>query len=218
MLTSLLLLLAVTQTPDGVLFQCQTNGARVVYLAGDFNEWARNQGGRITDPQFAMSGPDPHGVWRKTVRLDPGTYRFKFNLNGEPTGWFAPDSIEERDADGNAILRVRPGGEVLVRSARNPAWRARQSQRGVLFQLYAPEAHIVYLAGDFNGWAGHRDGLVFDPSFAMSGPDSEGVWRIEMPLRPGRILYQFVIDGDRWIPDPNAVENDGQNRSILVVK
>ena len=36
-----------------------------------------------------MSGPDTNGVWRKVVKLDAGTYRFKFNLNGEPAGWFA---------------------------------------------------------------------------------------------------------------------------------
>ena len=36
----LLAVLAVSRADDGILFQCQTNGARVVYLAGDFNEWA----------------------------------------------------------------------------------------------------------------------------------------------------------------------------------
>jgi 1,4-alpha-glucan branching enzyme len=216
MLTGLLCLVAVTQTPEGVLFQCHTNGVRVVYLAGDFNQWARNHAGRITDPAFAMS--QKNGVWRKTVRLEPGTYRFKFNINGEPDGWFAPDSIDERDADGNAIFRVKPGGAVVVRSARNPAWRPRQTGRGVLFQLYAPEAHIVYLAGDFNNWAGHRAGLVFNPSFAMEGPDSNGVWRLEIPLRPGRARYRFVIDGDRWIADPNAEQNDDEGHSVLVVK
>ena len=218
MLTVLLLLLAVQKSDDGVLFQCQTNGARVVYLAGDFNEWAHNQGGRISDAAFAMSGPDTNGVWRKVVKLDAGTYRFKFNLDGDPTGWFAPDSIDERDADGNAILRVKSAGEVVARGAHNSAWKPQRTDRGVLLQCYAPNAHIVYLAGDFNGWARNRDGLVFDPQFAMRGPDSNGVWRADVDLPFGRHLYQFVIDGDQWKSDPNADESDAEGHSVLVVK
>lgn len=210
--------LAVQKSGDGVLFQCETNGARVVYLAGDFNGWAQNEGGRITKPEFAMTGPDTNGVWRKVVPLDSGTYRFKFNVNGEPTGWFAPDSIDERDGDKNAVFRVIGSGGVLIRSARNPLWKPTPTERGIRFQLYAPDAHIVYVAGDFNKWGKNRDGLVYDPQFAMTGPDSNGVWRVEVELKPGRHLYQFVVDGDRWKTNPNADENDTENHSVVVVK
>ena len=199
-----------------VFFHCQTNGARVVYLAGDFNEWAHNDSGKITDAAFAMT--ESNGVWRKTVDLEPGTYRFKFNINGESTGWFAPDWIDERDADGNAILRVKPNGEVIRRAARNPQWKPMRTERGARLQFFAPQAHLVYVAGDFNDWANNRNGLVFDPQFAMQGPDSNGVWRAEIELTPGRHLYQFVIDGDRWVADPNADETDDQNHSVLVAQ
>ncbi len=210
----------------GVLFQCYAPEARVVYLAGDFNGWANNVDGRITNAEFAMSGPDTNGVWRKTVKLDPGIYRFKFNIDGEAKGWFAPDSIDELDGDKNAVLHVNNSGDVLIRSVHNPKWKpsafktadATGVRGAVIFRLYAPEAHIVYLAGDFNGWGHNRDGLVYDPQFAMRGPDTDGVWRVEVELKPGRHLYQFVIDGDRWIADPNAEEDDKENHSVLVVK
>ena len=210
--------LVVSRTNDGVLFQCQTNGVRAVYLAGDFNGWAQNEGGRISKGEFAMTGPDTNGVWRKVLPLDPGTYRFKFNVNGESTGWFTPDSIDERDADKNAIFRVTGSGDVIVRSARNEKWKPQRTEQGVRFQFYAPAAHIVYLAGDFNAWGQNRDGLVYDPQFAMTGPDADGVWRIEVELKPGRYLYQFVVDGDQWKADPNAEENDNENHSVVVVK
>jgi 1,4-alpha-glucan branching enzyme len=190
----------------------------VVYLAGDFNGWAQNVDGRITKPEFAMNGPDTNGVWHKTVKLDPGTYRFKFNLDGEANGWFAPDSIDERDGDKNAIFRVGADGSVVIHSVRNPQWRPQQTERGVLFQFYAPGAHIVYLAGDFNEWGKKREGLVSDPQFAMSGPGANGVWQAMVSLPPGRHLYQFVVDGDQWKSDPNADENDNENHSVLVVK
>lgn len=202
----------------GVLFQCSAPGAHVVYLAGDFNGWASNVDGRITNAAFAMSGPDTNGVWRKTVKLDPGVYHFKFNIDGKGDGWFPPDSIDELDGDKNAILRVDSAGEVVVRTARNPKLKPQRTARGVVFQCYAPNAHVVSLAGDFNNWGDNRDGLVFNPYFAMRGPDTIGVWRTEVDLKAGRHLYQFVIDGDHWIADPNAEEKDDAGRSVLVVK
>jgi 1,4-alpha-glucan branching enzyme len=211
-------LLRPQKTDGGVLFQCYAPEAHIVYLAGDFNGWANNVDGRITNAEFAMKGPDTNGVWRKTVKLDAGIYRFKFNLNGEASGWFPPDSIDELDGDKNAILRVNSSGDVHIRSVRNPKWKPRLTEHGALWQCYAPEAHIVYLAGDFNDWGHNRDGLVFDPQYAMHGPDADGVWRAEVELKTGHHAYQFVIDGDRWIADPNAEEIDKENHSVLVVK
>jgi 1,4-alpha-glucan branching enzyme len=182
-----------------VLFQCQTNGAKVVYLAGDFNDWAHNQAGVISSPAAAMT--ESNGVWRKVVPLEPGTWRFKFNVNGATNGWFATDG--EHDADGNSIIRVHPTGEVEIRNAHDPRYRPRQTEQGVVFQCLAPEAHIVYLAGDFNAWAKNWGGLVFDPQFAMTL--SNDVWIVTIPLPPGKHEYQFVVDGDRWLGDGHSV-------------
>jgi 1,4-alpha-glucan branching enzyme len=207
----------VPQKADGgILFQCRAPNAKAVYLAGDFNGWAQNVDGRISKPEFAMTGPDTNGVWRKIVKLDAGTYKFKFNLDGEPDSWFAPETVDETDADKNAVFRVTGAGEVVIRSARNPKWAPQVTDDGVLFQLYAPEAHVVYLAGDFNAWGKNRDGLVYDPQFALSGPDADGVWRVKVELPAGRSVYQFVVDGDGWMTDPNAVENDSENHSVVV--
>jgi hypothetical protein len=142
-----------------------------------------------------------NGIWRKVVKIEPGTWRFKFNFNGETNGWFAPDG--EHDADGNTIFRVRPTGDVEIRNAHDPKYRPRQTERGVMFQCLAPEAHIVYLAGDFNAWAKNRDGLVFDPEFVMT--PSSGVWTVTVSLPPGKHEYQFVADGDRWLGDGHSV-------------
>jgi len=206
------------KTDGGVLFQCYAPEARVVYLAGDFNGWANNVDGRITKAEFAMSGPDTNGVWRKTVNLDPGVYRFKFNLNGEASGWFAPESIDEVDGDKNAIVHVEASGDVMIRSAHNPKWQPRQTENGVVLQCYAPDAFIVYLVGDFNDWGHGRNALVFYPQFAMDGPDTNGVWKAQIKVKPGEYEYQFVIDGDHPIRDPNAEYIDDRGRSVVVVK
>jgi len=65
-----------------------------------------------------------------------------------------------------------------------------------------PGAKVVQAAGDFNGW---------NPSRTPLEQTAEGAWTVTLPLEPGRYEYQFVIDGERWIGDPFAVEqsNDG---------
>ena len=65
-----------------------------------------------------------------------------------------------------------------------------------------PGARVVQAAGDFNGW---------NPSRTPLEQTADGAWTVTLPLEPGRYEYQFVVDGDRWIGDPFAVEqsNDG---------
>jgi hypothetical protein len=68
------------------------------------------------------------------------------------------------------------------------------------FVLRAPDAKYVALAGDFTGW---------QPAFTMTRTEP-GVWTVVVPLDPGIHQYSFVVDGERWIPDPAApAVNDG---------
>jgi hypothetical protein len=65
-----------------------------------------------------------------------------------------------------------------------------------------------------NGW---KPG----PAWALSDPDGDGRFEGNFALQPGRYLYKFVVDGNRWLQDPeNPVGEDdghqGQN-SVLVV-
>ena len=82
----------------------------------------------------------------------------------------------------------------------------------VTFVLLEPAARAVALAGDFNGWDAAR------------GPmrrESSGIWTIDVPLRPGRYQYAFVVDGRRFVADPaapRAVGDDfGQPTSVVTV-
>lgn len=67
----------------------------------------------------------------------------------------------------------------------------------VKLQLDAPYAEVVVVVGDWNNW---------DPqSSQLAKINQGGVWSIEMELERGKeYRYQFIIDGEQWIPDPNA--------------
>ncbi len=66
----------------------------------------------------------------------------------------------------------------------------------VRFVLAAPEARSVSLVADFNDWA--------TSGYELS-PVPGGEWEIVVPLRKGKsYIYNFVVDGERWIVDPAA--------------
>jgi len=83
----------------------------------------------------------------------------------------------------------------------------------ILFKIYAPEAKLVHLAGNFSNWK-------LNESFLME-KDRNGLWIKKMHLPEGTYYYKFVVDGE-WRPDPEnkLIENDrlGGINSILSVK
>ena len=64
----------------------------------------------------------------------------------------------------------------------------------VRFELEAPEASSVRLAGSFSGWSA-------DVALRRGG---DGTWRALVPLKPGVHDYAFQVDGERWTVDPRA--------------
>ena len=82
----------------------------------------------------------------------------------------------------------------------------------VRFQLSAPGARNVSLAGSFNGWSTASLTLHHHP---------DGSWETTVPLPVGEHRYLFVVDGQRWIPDPTAQaqvdDGFGGTNSVIVV-
>ncbi|MEX1184948.1 MAG: glycogen-binding domain-containing protein [Gemmatimonadota bacterium] len=62
------------------------------------------------------------------------------------------------------------------------------------FRFAAPQATRVELAGSFTEW---------QPGHAMTRSEP-GIWTVVVPLSPGVHDYAFVVDGERWVPDPDA--------------
>jgi len=62
------------------------------------------------------------------------------------------------------------------------------------FTFEAPTARQVSLAGDFNNW---------DPKAMPMRKGADGVWHLNVALKPGRHEYRFIADGV-WQDDPGA--------------
>ena len=86
-------------TPDGVVFNYKTEGRdKKIFLAGSFNSWTPS------DDKFLMKDDDGDGTWSITVKLAPGTYQYKYVIDG--TKWVqdpfgpaeAPDGFGGRNS------------------------------------------------------------------------------------------------------------------------
>jgi hypothetical protein len=93
-----------------------------------------------------------------------------------------------------------------------PAGAAAAAPVMVRLVVLQPEARTVSAVGDFNGW---------DPARTSLQQVSSGVWTVTLPLEPGRYEYMFVVDGQRWVGDPAAIEQTddgfGSRNAVLEV-
>lgn len=87
-----------------VTFQFTAPDATTVYLAGDFNNWADNNNGTVSDSKFAMTKADG-GVWQMEVSLTPGKHSYKFVVDGNQ--WKTDPSASEADSSGNSVIEVK---------------------------------------------------------------------------------------------------------------
>ena len=80
-------------------------------------------------------------------------------------------------------------------------------------KLNDSKAHIVAVAGDFNGWNPQAN--------LLEDPDGDGIWTGTLKLEPGKYEYMFVLDGEKWLPDPNALryvkDGFGNKNAILEI-
>lgn len=101
---------------------------------------------------------------------------------------------------------------IFLTASLNSTVLARVVQVGdrIFFEYIDADAESVSLAGTFNAWDTEADPMI---------ETSEGVWRTEKKLKPGRYRFKYFIDGASWALDNAAYseENDGIEDSVIVV-
>ena len=129
--------------------------AKRVMLSGSFNNWSTLQGVMLkTD-----SG------WVKDVSLEPGTYAYKFIINGH-WEYDQNNNLREDDGAGNT-------NSIYYRynfSLRLPGYG---------------DAHRVVLTGSFNKW--NLGQLIM--------ANKNNGWELRLYLHDGMHLYHFLVDG-----------------------
>jgi hypothetical protein len=138
---------AFSKVAGGIEFTYEDPYAGSVHLAGDFNNWSMN-----TEP-LTM---DDEGVWRVVIDLAPGSYEYKFVVNG--SDWIAdPENPVVTGAYGNSQIVVGGDGEPVIEAVAAPISNTAANARVSL-----------------NGW--YR--ATYD---AVTDVPSDPRWRLERP-------------------------------------
>ena len=83
---------------------------------------------------------------------------------------------------------------MAVRKVKKKEPSKKQNHKKATFKFMAPEAQSVLLAGDFNAW---------EPASHPLKRTSNGLWKANLSLSPGRYEYRFLVDG-QWQNDPDC--------------
>jgi hypothetical protein len=179
-----------------------------------------------------MTEPDPYVEWiareaRRPVAVDPMAVErvmARVRLEAPPTvhsarwRWLVePRSLPLSPAVGAALAAgligigvflghlsidrgslTRTGQSPTVVEPRPPL--ASVHDTVIKFVLVAPQAATVSVVGDFNNWDTQATPMTRTPT--------GGTWSVAIPLRPGRHVYAFVVNGangtTQWVADPTA--------------
>jgi hypothetical protein len=97
------------------------------------------------------------------------------------------------------LLINEPEPETLSLGAPSTARTVGATGTPVIYVQFAfadPSAEFVTVAGDFNDWNAEAT--------ALRDTDGDGIWTGLIALRPGLHKYMFVVNGERWVTDPEA--------------
>ena len=109
------------------------------------------------------------------------------------------------------INHVAPNKESASTPQVSTAETEIESMVTLRFELFAPEADEVELLGTFNDWK------AGDIVLTQSGT---GQWEATVELPEGRHEYVFLVDGERWLADPQATirRPDGFGKMNTVIQ
>jgi len=213
------------EVEGGILFRYDSPAARMITLAGNFNNWGGTQGGGRYDPTInPMFDEDGDGVWTIVMPLPPGRYQYKFVIDNGVRWEMDPSNANTGFEAGieNSLIIV-PENIAYVATVVTGTVLPGQLQRQeagpkdakpveVTVELDAPFATAVHISGQFNDWAADADPLT-------KGDDD--IWRVTLSLAPGQYEYKFVVDGT-WMEDPgnpdSVADPFGGNNSLLTVE
>lgn len=200
-LVSILSLSAIKVEGNKVIFTFAYPQANTVHLAGTFNNWS------TTANPMKRQGD----IWVTEIELKPGTYQYKFVIDGGKVWKEDPDAPGYTDdgfggKNGVFTLVLKDGKLVIVAPPVEIKGKIEINQKReenlyiednvyIVIRFYKPEAKYVFIAGNFNNWS------VSDTE--CYGPVN-GWWEAVLELSPGIYQYKFVVDGKDWFVDPNA--------------
>jgi hypothetical protein len=173
-------------------------------LSLDLNGYIDDQ--EDADPALALSWSTRH-----VALADDGSH--VLTVVG-PVDWFGDEQVELTVSD-TVGATARAFLTVHVTEVKPPEPPLECPKTLFQYDAGAATPGQVLLSGTFNQWAG-----VGASQLALTDPDGDHLWELEMALPGGHYLYKFIVDGT-WVHDPanpNQVDDGfGGKNSVLDV-
>ena len=194
--------LSITAAPPGMKdvtfkYEPQIEEVGSVYLAGSFNNWATKK--------LEMTDEDEDGVYEITISLKPGTYEYKFVVNGSM--WKKDPQSEDYAPDGfgglNSVINVgqqikkvgKSGDGEIIKSAlwhdqETPAHITRLGNNiiEIRFQTAVNDVEDVRL-NYFD-----EDGYQVEYMNYFTSDEQFDYWNKKIEVKDNEFRYRFVID------------------------
>jgi len=120
------------------------------------------------------------------VELDPGLDRRVLTLIGRES---APRVLRFRRRAAWVSALAAAAAVILLVLMNN----ATAPDSMVRFAIQHPSAQSITIVGDFNDW---------DPALTPMARSSDGEWKADLELAPGRYHYSYLVNGSTWVADP----------------
>ena len=182
---------------EGLLFTFKDRKAGNVMISGNFSSWKTRRMTRSNE-----------GIWFFYLSSNDftGKVEYKYNVDGlwteDPMNFFRQD---DKMGSYFSVAEINAPSEGKLVAYKFIA------KNVILFRTYRPEARIISLVGDFNGW---------NPEHDIMKRGNDGIWKLEKRLSSGVFRYKFIVDG-KWVPDitnpDSASDNSGDLCSLIKV-
>jgi predicted anti-sigma-YlaC factor YlaD len=104
------------------------------------------------------------------------------------------------------MLRWKPAAAVLAVLVMIPLLMLSMQGRkvNVTFKISSDNAHTVSVVGDFNNWDINAAKLT----------RNNGYWETTVPMKTGKYQYTIIIDGKKWILEPQEEKEFNKNMEL----
>ncbi|HDS09780.1 MAG TPA: hypothetical protein ENN73_06075 [Firmicutes bacterium] len=162
---------------DGVEFSFENEAIDNIFITGDFNNW---------DTSKHPMERDAKGVWRIVLKLDKGTYQYKFYFDGQyiqdpDNPEYMPDPYGGR----NSIVTVDRFGNVI------------KAEKKEEFVSNTPLNSKVYIGG-----------LYYSKYSWMPDASDYGRWRLGTPTHNINLIFKSQINDSIYLQTSMLINNN----------
>ena len=179
--------IAATAKQDGpplregerIIFRVRAPGAVKVYFAANFNDWARNKKGKITDPIFSMRRGE-NGIWYTRTAVPSGACQYSFVIEDKDgvQKWMPDPHVPGRSKSGGAsVLEVSS-----IALAESPKLVAGLTLKPVVFPLETSFAKLDVRAERVWGRPDQANPMLVRLEESEGGADMKLEFSVETPF------------------------------------